>query len=187
MRKNPYFCNMLFTYHYDSPIGGLTLESNGLGLTGLRFEMENLSMGAQPTSNRVFNIITVDEQELPAIAQTIRWLDRYFDGKNTGATPPLRMESTPFRKVVWETLLSIPYGETASYGQVAGIVARKIGVSRMSAQAVGSAVGHNPIAIIIPCHRVIASDGSIGGFSGGLERKAWLLQHEGCVLDRRWE
>ncbi len=161
---------MLFTFQYDSPIGGLTLESNGLALTGLRFEMENLDI--EPGTR-------ID----PVIEQTIRWLDRYFNGEATGAVPPLGLDSTPFRKVVWETLLSIPYGETMSYGQVAGIVARQLGVTRMSAQAVGSAVGHNPIAIIIPCHRVISSDGSIGGFSAGLDRKAWLLRREGIIVD----
>jgi methylated-DNA-[protein]-cysteine S-methyltransferase len=209
--KNLYFCNMVFTFHYDSPVGGLTIESNGLALTGLRFEMNNLHIEPEAPPKTVFysgsaydGIHTTWDMDSgeqrhtvsrnnptvmipptridPVIEQTVRWLDRYFSGEAPGAVPPLSMDSTPFRKVVWETLLSIPYGETMSYGQVAVIVARQLSVTRMSAQAVGSAVGHNPIAIIIPCHRVIASDGSIGGFSAGLERKAWLLRHEGSVL-----
>ena len=172
---------MLFTFHYDSPIGGLTLESDGLALTGLRFNMANLSVDSRGSS---YTVSIQSTRVLPAIEQSERWLDKYFDGKDPGAVPPVCLRSTPFRRVVWETLLTIPYGETMSYGQVAGIVARQLGVARMSAQAVGSAVGHNPIAVIIPCHRVIAADGSLGGFSAGVERKAWLLRHEGVKISK---
>ena len=116
---------------------------------------------------------------LPVFADTCRWLDTYFAGRDPGFLPQLAPEGTPFRKEVWGLLLGIPYGETTSYGALAAKIASKRDVGRMSAQAIGGAVGHNPIPIIIPCHRVIAADGSIGGFTGGLEIKRWLLRHEG--------
>ena len=155
---------MVFTYRYDSPMGDLTLVSDGLSLTGLRF-------GGQE----------IKDAALPVFADTCRWLDIYFTGRDPGFLPQLAPEGTPFRREVWNLLLTIPYGETTSYGALAAKIAYKLGKDKMSAQAIGGAVGHNPIPIIIPCHRVIAADGSIGGFSAGIERKAWLLRHEGQI------
>ena len=155
---------MDFTFRYDSPMGDLTLVSDGLSLTGLRF-------GGQE----------IKDAALPVFADTCRWLDIYFAGRDPGFLPQLAPEGTPFRREVWNLLLTIPYGETTSYGTLAVKIASKLGKDKMSAQAIGGAVGHNPIPIIIPCHRVIAADGSIGGFSAGIERKAWLLSHEGQI------
>jgi len=173
---------MVFTYRYDSPMGDLTLVSDGLSLTGLRFGGQALLGKSQ--------VRDCGDAALPVFADTCRWLDIYFAGRDPGFLPQLAPEGTPFRKEVWKLLLSIPYGETTSYRALAAIVAERRGrngsyqaggISRMSAQAIGGAVGHNPIPIIIPCHRVIAADGSIGGFSAGIERKAWLLSHEGQI------
>lgn len=152
---------MYYLRQYDSPMGQLTLISNGRALTGLRF-------GGQ-----------CHNAALPVFTDTCRWLDIYFAGLDPGFLPQLAPEGTPFRREVWDLLLGIPFGETTSYGALAAKIASKLGKDKMSAQAIGGAVGHNPIPIIIPCHRVIAADGSIGGFSAGIERKAWLLRHEG--------
>ena len=164
---------MVFTYRYDSPMGDLTLVSDGLSLTGLRFGGQALLGKSQ--------VRDCGDAALPVFADTCRWLDIYFTGRDPGFLPQLATEGTPFRIEVWNLLLTIPYGETTSYGALAAKIAYKLGKDKMSAQAIGGAVGHNPIPIIIPCHRVIAADGSIGGFSAGIERKAWLLSREGQI------
>ena len=116
---------------------------------------------------------------LPLFAETAQWLDLYFGGSVPDFTPPLSPQGTSFRRKVWEILLGIPYGKTMTYGEIAAEIARAEGLSRMSAQAVGGAVGHNPIAIIIPCHRVIGADGSLTGYASGLDKKRFLLTLEG--------
>ena len=118
------------------------------------------------------------EAELPVFEQTKRWLDSYFSGQIPDFLPPLSLKGTDFRMEVWEELLKIPYGKTVSYGEIAAAVARKRGLDRMSAQAVGGAVGHNPVAIIVPCHRVVGKDGSLTGYGGGLDKKTALLSLE---------
>ena len=107
-----------------------------------------------------------------------KWLDVYFSGKEPDFTPPLRMETTPFRKAVWEILLTIPFGQTMTYGEIADMIAGRTGLEKMSAQAVGGAVGHNAISLIIPCHRVVGSNGSLTGYAGGIEKKVKLLTME---------
>ncbi len=164
---------MVFTFRYGSPMGDLTLVSDGRSLTGLRFGGQAL--------HGISQVRDCGDAALPVFADTCRWLDIYFAGRDPGFLPQLAPEGTPFRKEVWDLLLAIPYGETTSYGTLASIIASKLGKDKMSAQAIGGAVGHNPIPIIIPCHRVIAADGSIGGFSAGIERKAWLLSCEGQI------
>ena len=154
---------MVYTCHYSSPVGILTLESDGNALTGLSFQNKSYSQ----------------EDKLPIFDETIKWLEIYFSGKDPGFTPKLAPDGTVFRKAVWDILLTIPYGKTMSYGQIAKQIAEEKGMTRMSAQAVGGAVGHNPIPIIIPCHRVIGSDGSLTGFSAGLDLKIRLLELEG--------
>jgi len=116
--------------------------------------------------------------ELPVFADTRRWLDMYFAGQIPDFLPRLSPQGTAFRQSVWNMLLAIPYGQTTSYGEIAAEIGRRRQTEKMSAQAVGGAVGHNPIAIIIPCHRVIGKDGSLTGYGGGLWRKEWLLQLE---------
>lgn len=179
---------MVFTFLYDSPMGDLTLVSDGISLTELRFSgrgASELRSGGRKVSELRSGGRTKDREicggnsMLSVFADTCRWLDIYFTGHAPGFLPQLAPEGTPFRREVWNLLLTIPYGETTSYGTLAAKIAYKLGKDKMSAQAIGGAVGHNPIPIIIPCHRVIAADGSIGGFSAGIERKAWLLSREG--------
>ena len=162
------------TRHYDSPLGGITLAGDGDALTGLWFDgqehfAETLSAGHEA-------------RNLPVLDETVRWLDLYFSGKDPGFTPAVEMRGTPFRKAVWEILLTIPYGRTTTYGQIAERIAEQTGVRRMSAQAVGGAVGHNAFALIVPCHRVVGADGSLTGYAGGIDKKLKLLRLEGADL-----
>ncbi len=150
---------------YNSPLGGLTLQSDGKYLTGLSF------------GNSV-NVLDTFCADIPAFEQTVRWLDVYFGGGIPDFTPPVKPDVTPFCREVCEILLTIPYGHTVTYGKIAGIIAERRGIARMSAQAVGGAVHRNPIAIIIPCHRVIGSDGSLTGYAAGLDIKEKLLRIE---------
>ena len=151
-------------WHYDSPLGGMTMAGDEKALTALFFDRPS-QVFAQYDFDRVTRKLLVFEE-------TVRWLDTYFSGQAPDFTPPMRLEGTPFRQSVWEILRAIPYGTTKTYGQIA------TQLGRMSAQAVGGAVGHNPIALIIPCHRVIGADGSLTGYAAGLDRKSWLLRHE---------
>lgn len=118
------------------------------------------------------------EKDLPIFKLTDQWLDIYFSGKAPDFTPKIKMKTTPFRKMVWEIMLKIPFGQTMTYGQIAAQIARQKGLKQMSAQAVGGAVGHNSISLIIPCHRVIGSNGQLTGYAGGLDKKTKLLQLE---------
>ena len=157
-------------FHYTSPFGGITLASDGEALTGLWFD------GQKRYPHKL-----VEEStgiELLIFTQTCKWLDIYFSGKEPDSTPPISMQTTPFRKAVYDILLTIPYGQTMTYGEIASILVEQQGVERMSAQAVGGAVGHNPIGIIIPCHRVIGADRSLTGYAGGLDKKRALLKLE---------
>lgn len=165
---------MNYTTHYDSPLGGITLASDGTVLTGLWFDGQKyfgstLSADHEPGS-------------LPVFEQTKKWLDIYFSGKAPGFTPPLSVRATPFRKAVWDILLTIPFGGTMTYGEIASMIAAQKGLSHMSAQAVGGAVGHNPISLIIPCHRVVGTDESLTGYAGGTDKKLWLLNMEKAGL-----
>lgn len=157
-------------FHYTSPIGGITLASDEEALTGLWFD------GQKYFPNKLVDEST--EAELPIFTQTCNWLDIYFSGKEPSFTPLISRCTTPFRKAVYDILLTIPYGQTITYGGVARILAERQGVERMSAQAVGGAVGHNPIGIIIPCHRVVGTDGRLTGYAGGLDKKIALLKLE---------
>ena len=157
---------MLFLTHYASPLGPILLAADETGLTGLWFEAQKYFPS--------FLGVEYQEKETPVLTETVRWLDVYFSGKDPGFLPPLHPQGSPFRQTVWDILLTIPRGQTMTYGEIA----RRLGVH--SAQAVGGAVGHNPISILIPCHRVVGSDGSLTGYAGGVERKARLLQLEGA-------
>ena len=163
-------------YKYSSPIGSITLSSNGTALTGLWFDGQKYF--AQTLSK------PYEEKLLPVFEETIKWLDIYFCGAVPDFTPELYVHSTPFRKAVWDILLTIPYGQTMTYGEIAEILAQQTGKKKMSAQAVGGAVGHNPISIIIPCHRVVGADGKLTGYAGGLDRKSFLLDLEGNTIGR---
>ena len=158
---------MIYTYRYASQLGSITFASNGEALTGLWFDRQ-----------KHFPHKLISESELPIFMQAIKWLDTYFSGVVPNFTPQINLQTTPFRKAVYEILLTIPYGQVMTYGEIANIIAKQKGIERMSAQAVGGAVGHNPISIIIPCHRVVGSDGSLTGYAGGLDRKIQLLTLE---------
>ena len=163
---------MEYSAPYDSPLGGITLTSDGAALTGLWFDGQTHFAGTlDPVRNG---------KPLPVFDEAERWLDVYFSGKEPWFTPPLNLKGTPFRRTVWEILLTIPFGRTMTYGEIARILAARNGIRRMSAQAVGGAVGHNPVALIVPCHRVVGADGSLTGYAGGLERKRRLLALEGA-------
>lgn len=165
---------MEYKSHYDSPIGGITLASDGKELTGLWFDGQKYYADALAPVN--------EEKALPVFEQTKKWLDIYFSGKMPDFTPPLRMKTTDFRKAVWEVMLTIPYGKTMTYGEIAETIAKQKGIARMSAQAVGGAVGHNSISLIIPCHRVVGTDGSLTGYAGGIDKKVKLLEIEGVNM-----
>lgn len=156
----------MYTDTYNSPLGEILIAADEEGLTGLWFK-----------DQKYFALTLKDpiEKKIPVIAETERWLDIYFTRKNPDFMPPLHPSGTPFQQQVWDLLLQIPYGETATYGQLAEKMAEEKGIKRMSAQAVGGAVGHNHISIIIPCHRVLGKDGSMTGYAGGIERKERLL------------
>ena len=162
--------NSSYINHYHSSLGSITLASDGEALTGLWFD------GQKYFPHKL--ISESIESELPIFKQTVKWLDIYFSGRIPDFTPPISLNTTPFRKAVYNILLTIPYGQTMTYGEIANIIANQKGVERMSAQAVGGAVGHNPISIIIPCHRVVGADGSLTGYAGGLDRKIELLKLE---------
>lgn len=161
---------MTYIDRYHSPLGDITLASNGEALTGLWFEGQKY-FGDTLSSQQ-------EEKELPIFEETKRWLDIYFQGKTPDFTPPLLLETTPFRRAVGEIMLSIPYGQTMTYGEIAERIATQRGISKMSAQAVGGAVGHNSISIIIPCHRVVGTNGSLTGYAGGIDKKIKLLTLE---------
>lgn len=166
---------MYLTSQYASPVGELTLCSQEDRLAGLWLKDQKY-FGASIAGEMV-------PGESPVLAQARDWLDRYFAGKRPDPDElPLAPAGTPFRQTVWRLLLQIPSGQVMTYGQLAWRTAETLGRPSMSAQAVGSAAGHNPISIIIPCHRLLGADGSLTGYAGGLERKLWLLRHEGADL-----
>lgn len=167
---------MEYTYDYASPLGTLRLVSDEQSLMGIYFEGEYCPRGAA--------MRCTPEGMPPVLRETEAWLDEYFAGREPKGMPRLRLEGTPFRQHVWALLLQIPYGEMVTYGALARRLALELGKGRMSAQAVGGAVGHNPVSILVPCHRVIGSGGNLTGYAGGLERKVRLLELEGVDMSQ---
>lgn len=167
---------MTYIQHYESPLGGILLAADEIGLTGLWFDGQKYF--ARGLSNERI------AQETPILTEAKRWLDIYFTSKAPDFTPPLHPTGSEFRKAVWEILLQIPYGQTTTYGEIARQLAEKQGVAQMSAQAVGGAVGHNKISIIIPCHRVVGTNGSLTGYAGGIHKKEQLLELERADMRR---
>lgn len=161
---------MTFIQHYNSPLGGILLAADEIGLTGLWFNGQKYFARSLPAG--------YTEQNTPALSEAKRWLEVYFTGKKPDFMPPLHIVGSAFRRAVWEILLQIPYGKTTTYGEIARQLSEKMGLSRMSAQAVGGAVGHNEISIIIPCHRVVGTNGSLTGYAGGIDKKGKLLELE---------
>ena len=161
---------MIYIQQYKSPLGSITMAADEKALTGLWFDGQKYFGETLPGE--------VEKKELPVFTQAKEWLDIYFQGKEPGFTPPLNLSGTPFRREIWNILLSIPYGQNMTYGQIADVIARQKGLSRMSAQAVGNAVGHNPVSLIVPCHRVVGGKGQLTGYAGGVDRKEKLLALE---------
>lgn len=167
---------MIYSTHYSSPVGLYTLASNGESLIGLWLE------GQKYFGNTVMESMT-ENPALPIFAVTKKWLDRYFSGEKPAISNlSLAPNGGTFRKAVWDILCEIPYGEVTTYGDIAKKMASRMNKKHMSSQAVGGAVGHNPISIIIPCHRVVGSNGSLTGYAGGIDKKIKLLEHEGVDM-----
>ena len=161
---------MIYTCTYVSPLGDILLAADEIGLVGLWFEGQKYFANTLP-NERI-------SQETKILTEAKKWLDIYFSAKETEFTPPLHPAGSAFRQAVWKVLLQIPYGQTITYGEIAKQMEEKQNTSRMSAQAVGGAVGHNEVSIIIPCHRVVGTNGSLTGYAGGIDKKIALLQLE---------
>lgn len=167
---------MIYTTHYESPVGGILLAERDGGLIGLWIDGQKYYFGSVRDE--------LAEKETPILSRTRGWLDRYFAGDKPGISElTLKPLGGEFRQAVWELLCEIPYGETTTYGEIARQMAARSGKEKMSAQAVGGAVGHNQISIIIPCHRVVGTNGSLTGYAGGIATKVKLLTHEGVNMD----
>lgn len=169
---------MIDIAHYDSPIGKLFLAEKNGALIGLWMEGQKYFMGSLKEE-------TKECSDSPVLNQAKQWLDRYFRKEK-----PLIRElllspvGSEFRREVWDILCEIPYGEVTTYGEISKKIAARRGLERMSAQAVGGAVGHNPISIIIPCHRVVGTNGSLTGYAGGIAKKIHLLTLENVQMDK---
>lgn len=170
---------MIYTTHYDSPIGRFLLAERDGALTGLWMEGQKYFLGS------------VKEEEMEergdsqVLKDTKKWLDCYFKGEKPSARElPLKPEGSDFRRKVWKILCDIPYGQVTTYKEISKTAAADLGLKSMSAQAVGGAVGHNPISVIIPCHRVVGTDGSLTGYAGGIDKKIKLLTLEGVDMEK---
>ncbi len=161
---------MIYISEYTSPLGGILLAADEIGMRGLWFDGQKYFARDLPNERT--------EMETPVLLDAKRWLDLYFVGKEPDFLPPLHPVGSPFRQEVWKILLQIPYGKTVTYGDISKQLAKKMGLEKMSAQAVGGAVGHNEISIIIPCHRVVGTNGSLTGYAGGMDKKVKLLELE---------
>lgn len=164
---------MNYIYRYNSFLGKITLASEGESLTGLWFDNQKYFADTLKGDCK--------EKNLEIFQQAALWLDIYFRGEKPDFTPKIKLKSSPFREMVWKILLTIPYGQTITYKQIADSIASQRKIKTMSSQAVGGAVSHNPVSIIVPCHRVIGNDGSLTGYAGGLDRKQKLLCLESAL------
>lgn len=166
----------MYIKKYNSPAGVIYMKSDGKYLTGLWFE------GSRDSSKHLGNY---EEKTLPIFEKTKKWLDIYFTGKNPDFVPEYRIENlTPFRKQVVDIMNKIPFGKVITYNDIAKEIAKSRNIKKMSAQAVGGAVGWNPICIIIPCHRVVGTNGSLTGYGGGIKNKVKLLEIEGNDMSK---
>lgn len=167
---------MWYAASYSSPVGRIFLSSSGEALSGLWIEGQKY--GCSTIQGEV-----QERADLPVFAETMDWLDRYFNGQKPAISElKLAPEGSGFRQAVWDILCEIPYGQVITYGEIARKIAVLTNRKTMSGQAVGGAVGHNPISIIIPCHRVVGSSGSLTGYAGGIDKKITLLKHEGVDM-----
>lgn len=166
---------MQYISHYQSPLGGILLAADEIGLTGLWFEGQKYFALYLDKEH--------EEKEVPVFQTAKKWLDIYFAGNEPDFQVPLHFTGTDFQNEVWEILYSIPYGKTMTYGEIAKRIAEKRGLKHMSAQAVGGAVSHNEISVIVPCHRVVGTNGSLTGYAGGIEKKVALLKLEKADME----
>lgn len=166
---------MQYTSSYPSPLGRLFLAAEEDGLTGAWFDCQKYFASSLNEET--------EEKEIPLFKDVKKWLSIYFSGKEPGFTLPLHLTGSDFQKEVWEILRSIPYGKTMTYGEIAKQIAARKRISRMSAQAVGGAVGHNKISVIVPCHRVVGANGNLTGYAGGIDKKIKLLTLEHVDMD----
>ena len=164
---------MIYKTYYLSPLGRILLAADDIGLIGVWFEGQKYFGEFPGHMNYIF-----EEKENHILKDALRWLDIYFSGQKPDFLPKLHLIGTAFQREVWDILLEIPYGQTVTYGEIARKIADKRGLKTMSAQAVGGAVGHNEISIIIPCHRVVGTNGSLTGYAGGIDKKIALLKLE---------
>ena len=167
---------MIYVSYYKSPIGNITMASDGERLRGLWFD------GQKYFASTVKG--ETEDKTLPVFEQTKKWLDIYFSGNEPDFTPKLSLNGSEFRKAVWDILLTIPYGSVMTYGEIAKIMAKQCGAAGMSAQAVGGAVGHNPVSIIVPCHRVVGTNGNLTGYAGGIDKKISLFNFEKADMSK---
>lgn len=161
---------MQYISRYQSPLGKILLAADDMGLTGLWFYGQKY-FALHLDKNH-------EEKSYSVLDLAKRWLNLYFSGQEPDFSVPLHLKGTAFQKEVWKILCNIPYGTTVTYGEIAAVLAQKRGLEHMSAQAVGNAISHNPVSVIVPCHRVLGSNGSLTGYAGGLERKLKLLELE---------
>lgn len=167
---------MIYTTHYPSPVGDILLAAKedaliGLWISGQKYFPDSIKEPMEEQSNH------------PVLLQAVNWLNRYFAGEKPEISElKLAPAGSEFRKAIWDILCEIPYGEVTTYGEISKKIAKELGKQKMSAQAVGGAVGHNAISIIIPCHRVVGSNGSLTGYAGGIDKKIQLLTHEGVNM-----
>jgi len=169
---------MYYKASYSSPVGMLMLASDDKNLVGLWLEGQKYHGGTIKEE-------MVKKEDLPVLTAAKKWLDKYFSGDKPPIKDlPLAPIGGDFRRAVWDILCEIPYGEYITYGDIAKKMAVRAGKESMSSQAVGGAVGHNPISIIIPCHRVVGANGSLTGFAGGIDKKIKLLKHEGADMSK---
>ena len=162
-------------FYYESPLGRIVLENEGDYLTGVWFEKEKTS---ELRAEKQADILEKEENIPQVITRTKQWLELYFEGRQPDFMPEILLRGSEFQMLIWGLLREIPYGKTVTYGELAHQAAGLMGKERMSAQAVGRAVGKNPVSILVPCHRVVGAGGSLTGYAGGIWRKAALLELE---------
>lgn len=166
---------MHYTSLYQSPVGEILLAADDIDVVGIWFKDEKYYAYCLDKGN--------EPKETPVIIELKKWLDIYFQGKEPDFVPPVHMIGTPFQIEVWNILREIPYGTTTTYKEIAEKIAKRRGLERMSAQAVGTAVGKNSVSLIVPCHRVVGTNNSLAGYAGGIDKKIALLKLEGAFKD----
>ena len=189
MKEKKVFTDLkiVYTSQFNSPLGTITVACDDEAIIGLWFNGQRHFGNILPSKTveigeNEFRTLTVGGKARALLEEARRWMDVYFSGQEPDFLPPLRYDSTPFRKAVCDIMLTIPYGKTMTYGEIADMIAAERGIEKMSAQAVGGAVGHNPISLMIPCHRVVGTNGSLTGYGGGIARKVKLLELENADM-----